>query len=448
MAEITRREQWTNASIKKYGPEVQRIFQGMSTGGEKQFLAALKRLQRLDSDDAIPAVSLSFAGSTGSKCNAAIEWLGNRQNPEAAIVIADWAISNPDKAVQAACTRALQERSLFEFAPYLLNSAKAGMTAQSIPVYRPDGTLAGVRHVVAEEGREEVQLQVQDNVNQRRTFETRVANWMIAAPGGRSPLDREIERVTTEREVRELNALVDMQVRAEETRKALELQAQVNAENERQKLRNMRIAEVLSDTAGTDRYATIDQLWDWWASYTERELPPIKFTSMRYDFRFQNRGGYDLIVRGNCECFVAGTIVQTSQGPKAIETLTVGDAVLSKNLFSGELFWDMVVATTVQPPKPTLEIETAEGSFRCTGGHLFWVSGKGWTKSRELLPGDVLHGAVKPVKVKASRNLEPEATYNLVAEKSHNYFVGEGMLLTHDFEEPTLVPVKVPGLLD
>lgn len=450
LAQIATRNRWIDASVKKYGSEVQRIYAAMSNGTEKQFVAAEKRLQNIDSNDAIPAVSLVFAGSTGNASRAAIAWLDKREHPEADFVIADWAVSSPDQAVQVVCTEKLQDRSLFAFVPYLINSARSEIKAQSIPVFRPDGTLGGVRHVIAEEGREEIQVSVQDSLKVRSTIDaTNLPRIPLRIRSGRD-LQNEVERLSAVKRVQEINALVDIRVRAEETRKAMELQSQVNALNERQELRNRRIAEVLADTAGTDRYATIDAIWDWWGSYTERENPPIKFTSMRYNLDLESSGGYGFLTRPSLdshECFTGGTIVHTSQGPKAIETLAVGDEVLSKNLISGELFWDLVVGTTTQPAKPIVVVETSKDSLSCTGGHLFWVSGKGWTKGRELLPGDVLHGAVEPVEVKSTESSEAEITYNLITENAHNYFVGESKLLTHDFEEPTILPVKVPGLV-
>ncbi|MEZ6089005.1 MAG: Hint domain-containing protein [Pirellulaceae bacterium] len=179
---------------------------------------------------------------------------------------------------------------------------------------------------------------------------------------------------------------------------------------------------------------------------------------MKYDVRFKQYGQYVTSEAGNVfdgirppelaqhECFAAGTKVQTSRGTKPIESVLPGDAVLSKDLESGELFWDMVIATTNQPPKQTFEVKTDSETFQCTGGHLFWVSGKGWTKARELLPGDTLHGVSEPARVASCSSIDNQPTFNLVTEKAHNYFVGTGKLLTHDFEEPEPTAIRVPGL--
>lgn len=457
LTELERRSRWTSDSLKKFGPEVQRILATLKSGGERQYLLGKKRLERLTSDDAIPAVILNFAGTTGPISLAAVEWLGERSHIEATVALAEWAISSPDASVRAACIAQLQERSLFEFAPYLLNNARAKLESTIIPTYRPDGTLAGVRYAVAEEGRENVNLHVHDSVNIRTTVSgldnPTPSIWRGPWTRGRR-LEEQVQREIRLKEAETLNALKDMQARVDETQKAMAFQNQINSRNEQTETRNNRIAIVFAETSGTSPSASIKDLWSWWSSYTEREQPPIKFTSMKYDIRFKNYGAYATTGTGDVvdgdpprhECFAAGTSVQTSRGAKPIEAILPGDAVLSKALDSGELFWDMVVATTNQPPKQTVEVKTDGETFQCTGGHLFWVSGKGWTKARELLPGDVLHGASAPAKVVSCNSSESQPTFNLVTEKAHNYFVGEGKLLTHDFEEPEPTAVRVPGL--
>ncbi|MEZ6089004.1 MAG: hypothetical protein R3C05_13455 [Pirellulaceae bacterium] len=189
--EIARRSRLTSDSLKVYGSTVQRIMATLN-GGERQYLSGKKRMERLTSDDAIPAVLLNFGGTVGPVALAAVDWLGQRSHIESTVALAEWAVSSPDANVRAACIAELQERSLFEFAPYLLNNAQAKLEANIIPTYRPDGTLAGVRYVVGAEGREDMNVSVHDSVNVRSSIsETKIQyrlvvrfglmRWVVAA---------------------------------------------------------------------------------------------------------------------------------------------------------------------------------------------------------------------------------------------------------------------------
>ena len=53
-------------------------------------------------------------------------------------------------------------------------------------------------------------------------------------------------------------------------------------------------------------------------------------------------------------------------------------------------------------------------TIRSTGGHPFWVPGKGWTKARDLTPGVALHGASGAVPVDAVAADSVLPTYNLI----------------------------------
>ena len=62
------------------------------------------------------------------------------------------------------------------------------------------------------------------------------------------------------------------------------------------------------------------------------------------------------IVRAHGACFAAGTVVQTIDGPRPIESIRVGDRVLSQGTSTGQLAFQPVVATHLNRPAPTLRI--------------------------------------------------------------------------------------------
>ena len=87
-------------------------------------------------------------------------------------------------------------------------------------------------------------------------------------------------------------------------------------------------------------------------------------------------------------CFAAGTLVQTLDGPRSIESIQIGDRVLSQHTTSGELAFEPVVATHKNEPSPTLRLKLGDETIVATGIHRFWKAGKGWTMARDLKAGD------------------------------------------------------------
>ncbi len=124
-------------------------------------------------------------------------------------------------------------------------------------------------------------------------------------------------------------------------------------------------------------------------------------------------------------------------GPKPIETILPGDLVLNRDLTTGALRWKPVLKATTRPPAATIaitleETTSAPETFRCSTGHLFWVSGKGWKKASELKENDILHGAKTPVRIARVEEQPIAQTFNLEVADAPNYFVGRNMILSHD----------------
>ena len=72
-------------------------------------------------------------------------------------------------------------------------------------------------------------------------------------------------------------------------------------------------------------------------------------------------------------------------------------------------------------------------TIQASGGHLFWVSGAGFTKTRELRVGQALQTARgEPVTIRAIEASGAQPLYNLVVDGQANYFVGAHQVLSHD----------------
>lgn len=138
-------------------------------------------------------------------------------------------------------------------------------------------------------------------------------------------------------------------------------------------------------------------------------------------------------------CFGAGTLVATADGPRAIETLEVGDLVWAEDERTGELALRRIARTFVTQDSGVVEVsvsDVAEGaieSIEATPGHPFWTL-RGWVGARDLRPGDrLLTRAQDWRKVAGVRLLDGTQTvYNLEVEDDHTYFVGDVGYLVHN----------------
>ena len=101
-------------------------------------------------------------------------------------------------------------------------------------------------------------------------------------------------------------------------------------------------------------------------------------------------------------------MVHTIDGPRPIESIRVGDRVLSQ----GDVDGPARVSSPCWPshhnrPAATLRITIGGETIVATGIHRFWKAGKGWTMARELKAGDrlrTLGGTVAIASIEADEN--------------------------------------------
>jgi len=209
---------------------------------------------------------------------------------------------------------------------------------------------------------------------------------------------------------------------------------------------NDRITTTLRAATGQSLSSDPQLWWQWWqqennvANQGEKQTRTIQQSA-------QVAVVDTSAVGQRVECFAAGTPVWTAMGLTAIEDVRIGDLVLSQNVDTGELALKPVLRTTVRPPEPLFDVQIGDETFQTTSGHLFWVSGRGWAKARELGSGLQVHGVNGGVSVvRAERQATMAATYNVAVEDFQTYFVGENCVLSHDVNEQRPTATVVPGL--
>src|SRR5262249_50143506 len=184
--------------------------------------------------------------------------------------------------------------------------------------------------------------------------------------------------------------------------------------------------------------------WQWWADFTDTQQVGDKAV-VKVSEETVTLGNPSSQIRRR-SCFAAGTPVWTESGPRAIETIQIGDRVLAQDIDSGELAYQPVVATTIRPAKPLVRLQIGDESLTATGGHPFWVAGDGWTQAPDLRPRTLVHTVRGSAPIDGVEPGETAETYNLVVADFHDYFVGRAGFLVQDLPLPQPTNVVVPGL--
>jgi hypothetical protein len=156
-------------------------------------------------------------------------------------------------------------------------------------------------------------------------------------------------------------------------------------------------------------------------------------------------------------CFVAGTPVDTEQGPRAIETLRPGEKVRTFDELTGESSYAPVAYVEKRMAPALVRLTLPSGAPIVTSPeHQIWVVGSGWVRAAELELGDELMGAAPgTLAVTGLESVTPEAAgfdtvagegvavYNVVVKGSPTYYVGEPAVLVHtcDYLNFSALPV-------
>ncbi|MGP0062324.1 MAG: polymorphic toxin-type HINT domain-containing protein [Isosphaeraceae bacterium] len=132
-------------------------------------------------------------------------------------------------------------------------------------------------------------------------------------------------------------------------------------------------------------------------------------------------------------CFAAGTSIHTLDGARTIESIQVGDQVLSQDDSTGALSFQPVVFVHRNPPGKTLRIKLSDGqSIVSSVFHRFWRAHLGWAMARELKPGETLRTLSGTVRIESIGSDAFQPLYNLDVAGAKTFFAGPTDLLVHD----------------
>ena len=381
---------------------------------------AEKELRSIQDPAALPALEAVLSRGGLKQSQLLVEILAAMRTHKSADSLARLAVLSSFDDVRKQASKRLRSRSIESFAPELLATMRTPIDSK-LGLFIGAGGVHLVHHATSE------------TQNVRQLFSGRLST-VIRTNGGfgsRPTGARNSVRRTTE------NAAIDAALRARAAGKNMARR------NTAVKAWNDRVCAVLADATGVRLPAEPDQWWDWWRDYNQMTEEPKRYETYTY-----YRRRTEIVNSGerSKECLVAGTLIWTDRGPVPVQDVRIGDLALAKHPDTGKLSYRPVLFTTVRKPEPIYKVTTAAGTIRGTGGHTFWVSGKGWTKLRNVKPGQRFHTATGSTEiVKLEKDAEAK-TYNLLVADVHTYFVGKMHVLSHDLTFAAPTDAVVPGL--
>jgi|GEM_PF-644345 len=417
--------------------------------------AAKERLQAIHDPAALPAMLEAVFTVSDEEAGPLLDAMVQMAGPESAQALAQVAVFAGSLPKREAAAQRLAQRDLQAFVPQLLASLYSPVTSQATTMLLPNGRLA-LRHTFVREGMDKHQvMQLDTQFVRKERF------------GGN-------QRESTARAIR-----TGIQETIEREQAASQQNAMTAALNER-------IMWVLSQST-KQQHADPGSWWNWWNELNEVAVlgskdvafmqqektvavvdyvpPPTPQTSESsgesgtdgaQPTSSGSGGGVQRVERGRDswfvnnrrtgDCLAAGTCIWTIHGPKEIQTMQIGDLVMARNQDTGELAYKPVIRTSVRPLSTLFKIRIEGETIETSGGHLFWVSGEGWVRSRELRDGMMLHGAAGPSRILSIEQGQTAETYNVVVADFNTYFVGDAKVFSHDNTVRKATRAIVPGL--
>jgi hypothetical protein len=132
---------------------------------------------------------------------------------------------------------------------------------------------------------------------------------------------------------------------------------------------------------------------------------------------------------------VAGTLIQTRDGEKAIQDIQIGDWVLSDDPNTpGDIEYKQVVQTFVHETNYLVDVYIGGEKITTTEGHRFWVKDVGWVAAKDLGAGAQLETKSESWLgiERVEKHTEVARVYNFEVQGFHTYFVSALGLLVHN----------------
>ena len=134
-------------------------------------------------------------------------------------------------------------------------------------------------------------------------------------------------------------------------------------------------------------------------------------------------------------CFVPGTLVDTGEGFRVIESLKKDDLVWAKDEFTGEVALKPITRVMERVAPSTLVLTFSNDEIvETTIEHPFYVQGEGFTPAGLVAIGNSIVTRAGPsLQVTAiEKHSSPHKVYNFEVRDFHTYFVSQSKLWVHN----------------
>jgi hypothetical protein len=438
-AQADRDEAKAQATATKYWEPLLKRWKGWLSQKANR-TAAQENFAKVNDPRAIDVVRRVLITPSAADQTAAVKILSAIDRPASSRILAYLAVYSAHEAIRADAVTAVKARPARDYVADVVGLIRTPASYQFRPVQGP-----GSRGVlVVNTPRFELERSYDAPVaftlsNQFYGYVGYDGNGLPVAARGRelTAIGSELikaryaqaEQKIQQIEARTQQLLLDADIKAAAAQQQLAADVtQVEWSNAQATQVNSWAADVLKEAIGAPDLKDDEDAWQtWWYdrvgySYT----PPEKeYLSQQ---GFQGSPPPRLY-----SCFVAGTLVTTVKGPKAIEAVRPGDRVLSQNTETGSLGFHPVTTVHRNPPSATVRLALDNGEEIVPSIYRrFWLAGRGWALARDLKSGDVvrsLEGRVKIVKVKPGAVVP---VFNLDVASDHTYFVGKHQYVVHD----------------
>ncbi len=443
----------------QWKPRLEKLRDGLESKLETRRLKAEKELYQITDPRAVPMIWKVFGNGSEPMQLVAVEVLSQIEGPTASFFLAALALEKPSPEVRQRAARALAHRDPRDVIGWLINlihkpfkyEVKPGQSPGSAGELMVDGERFDLRRFYRTPTFDTRLMPPIDITLKPASFDgpgqfatpAQAAAMFSIARGIQSMMTYQWAQLTAE-------GIEQAQDRADDIRRSLyadvdlieQANAQINESNER-------LLPLLETLTG-QRLGTDPEKWrKWWAeklgyAYQSRypeDKPSLSETVEVPDVSV-SLPVISVGIQLHHACFGAGTLVQTIDGPRKIETIQAGDRVLSQNPSTGALSFKPVLASHLNGPAETFRIGIEGETVVATGIHRFWIAGKGWTMARDLKPGDRLRMVGGIVSI---QSIEPDATqmvYNLSVAENRDFLVGNAGLLVHDYS--FVLPISEP----
>ncbi len=436
---------------QQWKPRLEKLREGLESSSSARRDKAREGLAQITDSRAVPMVMRIFGAGGGPMQTVAVGVLAQIDGPAASLWLAVLAVNSPSPEVRRQAVATLARRDPRDIIGYLIMRVHKRYKYEVKPSQGPGSTAA----LFVDGERFDLRRFYQMPVIDDRLGPIKVifgVAYNDLTPGMATPtiIFSAPEDIAARLqlgmglavEVNRNRNLAMQQSVDDDSRMLDDLNAQIDQTNER-------VLPVLQTLTGQD-LGTDRKAWTgWWGDQlglvadqdsssstppTSTELVALPDTPLV----IPDNG----VVNVHHSCFAAGTLVHSLDGARPIESIQVGDLVLSQNTTNGELSFEPVVAMHLNKPNRTLKLAVDDEPIVATGIHRFWKVGAGWTMARELKAGDRLRMIGGAASIQA---IEPAATqrvYNLDVAKNRNFFVGKRGLLVHDFSfvQPAVAP--------